>query len=63
MADKYPDALAYFLYWDQPRNGPLGLAGAANTPPLVGTQANRRAFLEAAGPAYPRVVGRFGLNR
>ena len=25
--EKYPDGLAYFLYWDQPRNGPLGTEG------------------------------------
>jgi len=26
--DKYPDALAYYYYWDQPLNGPTGKEGA-----------------------------------
>jgi hypothetical protein len=54
--EKYPDGLAYFLYWDQPLNGPLGTAGAANTPTLQGPEANRKAFLDAAGAAYPRMA-------
>lgn len=53
---KYPDALAYFLYWDQPLNGPLARAGAPSTPTLEGPQANRDAFLAAAGSAYPRMA-------
>ncbi|WP_435009753.1 metallophosphoesterase [Tundrisphaera lichenicola] len=50
---KYPDGLAYFLYWDQPLNGP---ASGAFTSPLAGPEANQKAFLEAAGPAFPRMV-------
>ena len=52
----YPDGLAYFLNWSQPRNGPFGTVGRPNTPTLEGPEANRKAFLEAAGPAYPRMA-------
>jgi hypothetical protein len=54
--EKYPDGLAYFLYWNQPLNGPPGRDGSSLVPPLKGPDANRRAFLEAAGPAYPRMA-------
>ena len=37
--DKYPDALAYFLYWDQPLNGPLGKEGGPFVPPLKAPEA------------------------
>jgi 3',5'-cyclic AMP phosphodiesterase CpdA len=54
--DMHPDALAYFLSWDQPRNGPLGTEGGPFVPLLKGSDANRRAFTEAAGAAYPRTT-------
>ncbi len=54
--DKYPDGLAYFLYWDQPLNGPMGQEGGRLVPNLVANEANRAAFLQAAGPAYPRMA-------
>src|SRR5206468_198680 len=54
--EKYPDGLAYFLYWDQPRNGPLGREGGPLVPVLVAPVATRAAFLEAAGSAYPRMA-------
>jgi len=55
--EKVPDALAYFLYWDQPLNGPLETVGAAGSPTLQGSApATRRAFLEGAGPSYPRMA-------
>src|SRR5205823_7316338 len=44
---KSPDGLAYFLYWDQPLNGPLGHEGGPLVPPLAAPAAHRRAFLEA----------------
>jgi hypothetical protein len=59
--EKYPDGLAYFLYWDQPLNGPPGRVGGAVVPALKGPDANRQAFLEAAGPAYPRMAN-FSLD-
>jgi 3',5'-cyclic AMP phosphodiesterase CpdA len=54
--EEYPDGLAYFLYWDQPLNGPPGREGGAFVPALQGPEANRKAFLDAAGPAYPRMA-------
>ena len=54
--DAVPDALAYFLVWSLPLNGPIARAGSANSPILSGTEPRRRAFLEAAGPAYPRMA-------
>ncbi len=54
--DVYPDALFYFLAWSLPLNGPLAVPGPANTPSLRGAEARRRAFLDAAGPAYPRMA-------
>jgi 3',5'-cyclic AMP phosphodiesterase CpdA len=52
---QYPDTLAYFLYWSQPLNGPLTAANAPNVTPLAGPEPVRSAFLDAAGPAYPRM--------
>jgi hypothetical protein len=53
---QYPDGLAYFFYWDQPLNGPIGREGGPLVPLLLGPEANRAAFREAAGPAYPRMA-------
>jgi acid phosphatase type 7 len=52
----YPDALAYFLYWAQPLNGPPGEEGSAHIPRLEGPDANLSAFKEAAGQAFPRMA-------
>jgi acid phosphatase type 7 len=54
--DKYPDSLAYYLFWDQPLNGPIGAEGGPLVPALTASDANRRAFMEAAGDAYPRMA-------
>jgi 3',5'-cyclic AMP phosphodiesterase CpdA len=54
--DQYPDGLAYFLYWSQPLNGPLGTSGARNTPVLRGSAARQQAFRAAAGSSYPRMA-------
>jgi hypothetical protein len=54
--DQYPDGLAYFLYWDQPLNGPMGREGGRLVPKLVAHESTRAAFLQAAGPAYPRMA-------
>jgi 3',5'-cyclic AMP phosphodiesterase CpdA len=59
--DRYPDGLAYFLYWSQPLNGPAGAEGSAHVPLLTGSETNQRAFREAAGDAYPR-MGNFSFN-
>jgi len=58
---EYPDGLAYFLYWAQPLNGPLGAEGSAHVPVLKGPESHRRAFQEAAGPMYPR-MGNFSFD-
>ena len=52
----YPDGLAYFLYWEQPLNGPTGPEGGSLFPTLTGPVSYRRAFRESAGPAYPRMA-------
>jgi len=54
--DKYPDALGYYMFWDQPLNGPLQAEGSASVPVLKGSDENRKAFLAAAGPAYPQMT-------
>jgi predicted phosphodiesterase len=59
--NKYPDALAYYYYWQQPLNGPIGKEGGAITPVLTATDANRKAFTDAAGEAYPRMTN-FSYN-
>ena len=47
--DRFPDALAYYHFWDQPLNGPPGKEGAALLPVLVGSDANKKAFYDGAG--------------
>jgi acid phosphatase type 7 len=59
--DKFPGALAYYLFWDQPLNGPLGKEGGASVPLLKGSDANRSAFMNAAGNRYPRMTN-FSFN-
>ena len=54
--NRYPDGLAYYLYWDQPLNGPIGQEGGPFVPLLTAGDSNRRAFTEAAGAAYPRMT-------
>ncbi len=53
--DKRPDALAYYHFWDQPLNGPVGAEGGAYVPTLKGSDANIKAFKDAAGNRYPRM--------
>jgi acid phosphatase type 7 len=53
---KTPDGLAYFYYWSQPLNGPVGPEGGPITAPVPGPSANKKAFLDAAGPAFPRMA-------
>ena len=59
--DKYPDGLAYFYFWDQPLNGPVGQEGGPFVPALIASEANRKSFLEAAGEAYPAMTN-FSYN-
>jgi len=52
----FPEALAYYYFWDQPLNGPNGKEGGAFVPALIGTDANKKAFYDAAGEKYPRMT-------
>jgi 3',5'-cyclic AMP phosphodiesterase CpdA len=52
----YPEALAYYYFWDQPMNGPNGKEGGAFVPALVGSDINKKAFYDAAGDKYPRMT-------
>jgi 3',5'-cyclic AMP phosphodiesterase CpdA len=54
--DQFPDGLAYFYFWRQPLNGPLGKEGDAFVPVMTATEAHRKTFLAAAGDAYPNAV-------
>lgn len=54
--DQFPDGLAYFFFWRQPLNGPIGTEGGAFVPVMKATEAHRKAFLAAAGDAYPNAV-------
>jgi hypothetical protein len=54
--DQFPDGLAYFYFWRQPLNGPEGKEGGAFVPAMNATDAHRKAFLAAAGEAYPNAV-------
>jgi hypothetical protein len=51
---RYPDALAYFLYWDQPLNGFVpGPNSHAAVHRLTGNEEAQPPFLAAAGARYP----------
>jgi acid phosphatase type 7 len=54
--DRFPGALAYYRFWDQPLNGPAGKEGGSFVPALVGSDANKKAFYEGAGDKYPRMT-------
>lgn len=54
--DKFPDALAYFYYWEQPLNGLQGTEGDAITPKLTASSVNREAFTSATGEAYLKMA-------
>ncbi|QEH32387.1 Calcineurin-like phosphoesterase [Aquisphaera giovannonii] len=53
---KYPDGLAYFYYWCQPLNGPTGPEGGPLVAPVTGSPEQKKAFLDAAGEAFPRMA-------
>ena len=52
----FPDALAYYHFWDQPLNGPDGKEGGTFVPALLGSDANKKAFYDGAGDKYPRMT-------
>jgi hypothetical protein len=53
---KVPDGMAYFYYWFQPLNGPIGYEGGPLVAPILGPEASQQAFREAAGKAFPRMA-------
>jgi 3',5'-cyclic AMP phosphodiesterase CpdA len=53
---KVPDGMAYFYYWFQPLNGPVGLEGGPLVAPVLGPEASQKAFRDAAGKAFPRMA-------
>ncbi len=54
---RFPDALAYFLYWDQPLNGPAPPPDAVKaTHVLTGSADAEAPFREGAKPRYPRMA-------
>ncbi len=53
---KTPDGLAYFYYWFQPLNGPIGREGGPLVAPIRGPEENKKAFLEASGKSFPRMA-------
>ncbi len=54
---RFPDALAYFLYWDQPLNGPIAPPDAVKAAHmLTGSKAAQPTFLAGAGSRYPRMA-------
>jgi predicted phosphodiesterase len=54
--DSYPEALAYYMFWSQPLNGPLKPEGSVLVPPLIANDENRAAFLKSAGNKYPAMA-------
>jgi predicted phosphodiesterase len=59
---KDPDGLAYYLYWDQPLNGPPLRPEGPHAPPLVaGPDWTWQAFLAAAGRRFP-TMGNFSFD-
>jgi hypothetical protein len=54
---RFPDALAYFLYWDQPLNGPVAPSGAIKAAhELTGSTSAQPIFLDGAKQRYPRMA-------
>jgi len=51
--DKMPDALAYYMYFDQPLNGPVAAEGSAWVPNLKGSEKNKKSFLRSCRSSLP----------
>ncbi len=52
---KFPDSLAYFLYWDQPLNGPK-VSGEKTQHQILGHEEAQPAFRQAAEARYPAMA-------
>jgi hypothetical protein len=51
---RYPDALAYYVLWKCPLNGPTRSQGEGDAPSIGGNAAAGKLFLKSAGAQYPR---------
>jgi Icc-related predicted phosphoesterase len=58
---RYPDAMAYFLYWDQPLNGPLNSLDTKNIPSVNAEDLGRKEFLSGAADRFPSMAN-FSFN-
>jgi 3',5'-cyclic AMP phosphodiesterase CpdA len=54
--DKHNDAMAYFLFWDQPLNGFGTKYGEKNTTPITGAENKQILFKKSVGEAYPQMA-------
>ncbi len=54
--DRHPDLMGYFMFWSQPRNGPLSKDASKSVPQLEGSHERREAMLRACGDRYPRMA-------
>jgi 3',5'-cyclic AMP phosphodiesterase CpdA len=59
--DKHNDAMAYFLFWDQPLNGFGTKYGEKNTTPITGAENKQILFKKSVGDAYPQMAN-FSFN-
>ncbi|MBS1654289.1 MAG: metallophosphoesterase family protein [Bacteroidetes bacterium] len=59
--NKYPDALAYFLFWNQPLNGPASKEGGPAYPLLKITDSARQSFMAVAQDRFPTMAN-FSFN-
>lgn len=50
--DKFPDAMSYYYFWNQPLNGPVCTEGSAGLPVVTGNETNKKAFMTAAGANF-----------
>jgi acid phosphatase type 7 len=55
---RFGDAMAYFLYWDQPLNGPIAAVGAKSAPVIEGNsnESAKPDFLAGAKERFPRMA-------
>jgi predicted phosphodiesterase len=53
---RYPDGMAYFLYWAQPRNGPAASVSDPGVTPLSGPQPEIGKFVQASGGQFPAMA-------
>jgi predicted phosphodiesterase len=54
--DSYPEALAYYMFWSQPLNGPQKPEGSVLVPQLIANEENRASFLKSVGGKYPTMA-------